>query len=142
MKTNYFDFQLNDNALKIITDVTVYNSNNGSSISCKALWSAGHTQTIISNRLVKILELESINNIKHTDIFDINHTKETDEYIIDLEFHHNMNKICGRRTIGLDIYDFKDQYDIIIGMDIISSGNFSLKQDQETGKNIISFSIN
>lgn len=100
----------------------------------KALWDTGSTTTIICPALVEALKLEPIakEEVKH-----IVGDEEVDVYFLDILLPQKvvMQKV---RAICLPIQN--KLYDIIIGMDIIKKGKFTIESDEEN--TYLNFEVN
>ena len=123
---------------RIITDVRI-NSNKryftepiDANKAWRALWDTGASSSIIDRKAAKILCLESQGvHILTT----ANGTNKFCNYIIDLDLTNNVkitNFIVGGGDLGDDI-------DFLIGMDIISQGDFSISN--VNGSTTFSFRI-
>lgn len=86
----------------------------------KALWDTGATSTCISTNVVEQLGLISIGKKL---IQTPSGTSLRDEYIIDIELP---NKVIIRDLSVIDSEIGKQKIDLLIGMDIISQGDFSV----------------
>jgi predicted aspartyl protease len=105
---------------KIITDISIISNDiETREKKYKALWDTGATSTLISENVVNDLKLEQIGTSELTSI----HKK-------DKSFLYNSGIIIPnhRKAILLHVSSFRkdDEYDVIIGMDIIREGNLKL----------------
>jgi len=92
--------------------------NNKKFVNFKAIWDTGATNTVITQKVVDALNLMPTGKVQ---MFAVNNSSSVDTYIIDLGLpmgvlFQNVNVLCG------DI----NNTDILIGMDIIQSGDFSI----------------
>lgn len=94
-------------------------SGNPEALKCKALWDTGATNTVISQKLVTSLNLPVISK---TQIFGVNNLSPTSIHIIDL-WLPNYCVICKIPAAKGDLFP---DFDVLIGMDIISRGDFSI----------------
>lgn len=111
-------------ANKIITQVTVYTSTG--SVRVNALWDTGATVTCISTTLAKKLKLPAISKTK---ILTAGGVEDVDVYIAGL----SIDDVIDMPKVEITSGNFSDQnIDIIIGMDVISYGDFAIskKNDQ------------
>lgn len=96
-----------------------------------AMWDTGATNTIISSRIVRQLHLQPY---QHGGISGIGGESDTDTYLV------NVKIPTGDVVIDCEVMesDFED-YDVIIGMDIIGLGDFCFTNPD--GKSVFSFRI-
>ncbi len=126
-------------AEQIITDIHVSDAVKAVSIPvggepdalpCKGLWDTGATNTVISKRIVERLELPAISKTK---VFGVSGVFETTTHVVDLWLP---NYFVIRRvpaTQGI----LGEDCDVLIGMDIITGGDFTISNFQ--GKTTISY---
>jgi len=84
----------------------------------KAVWDTGATNTVITKKIVEALELVPTGK---AEMFSVNKKSTVDTYIIDIGLPNkvllrDVNVICGEIN----------NIDVLIGMDIIQSGDFSI----------------
>lgn len=99
------------------------------SLTWKAVWDTGATNTCISHRIVDDLHLTPIGK---TNVRTANELVETNVYCIDIMLPNKLT-IKDVRAQALALYDC----DLLIGMDIIKFGDFSVTTNN--GKTIFSF---
>lgn len=97
----------------------------------KALWDTGSTNTLISSKIVKYLHLSPFGR---SDISGINGSFETDNYLV-----HIGIPTGDVITNVLAIEDDNEDYEAVIGMDIISLGDFAFSN--KDGHSTFSFRI-
>lgn len=126
-------------ATSIITDVYVSDavkvvslSENGDidSYKCKGLWDTGATTSVISRKIVEKLRLPAVSK---TQIFGVNGRFETTMHVIDLCLP---NKHIVRRVSAV-LGVLMSGIDVLIGMDIITKGDFSISNCN--GRTLFSF---
>ena len=86
----------------------------------KALWDTGATNSAITSKIVESLKLIPIGKKKVT---GANATKLTNIYLLNI-FLPNQVVIIG--IPATEIQSFVDDFDVLIGMDIITKGDFSI----------------
>lgn len=120
MEINAFAFTLKFDKIsdKIITDISLYNNNKR--ISGKGLWDTGATFSCISQQVVKALDLTPTG---FTNILTPNGGSVTLNYMVNVDLPNYVSfesiQVC-ESEIG------KQGIEMLIGMDIISKGNFSI----------------
>lgn len=118
---------------RLQTDVKVYSDfrldQSKHSLIWSALWDTGASNTCISHRLVNDLHLIPTSKAK---VRTANEFVETDVYCIDIVLPNNLT-IKGVMAQALDLFDC----DLLIGMDIIKFGDFSVTTNN--GKTKFSF---
>jgi hypothetical protein len=102
------------------------------SIEVRAMWDTGSTGCCICQKLAEYLELISIASLDLTSIHD---SKPSSVYLLDMI---SPDKITANNVIAAEIIP-SGEFDIIIGMNIISLGDFALTNDH--GKTIMSFRL-
>ena len=94
------------------------------------LWDTGSTSTLISSKVVSELGLKPYGRCLVSDNSTVD---ERDTYLI------HVGLPTGNTAINVEaMLTLSEDYDVIIGMDIIASGNFKLTN--ENGKSVFSFS--
>ena len=101
---------------------------------CNALWDTGCTDTCISQTIAGELRLKEYGKKIMTDM-TADHLCTF--YIADIKSRSSKFYFSDERCAGMD-FDGAN-YEAIIGMDIISNGNFSLRQ--ESGRWVFTFSV-
>lgn len=99
--------------------------------SQNAVWDTGATNTLISRKVVDVLSLKSFNKVA---VSDNKGVAETDTYLVHIALPTN-DMVTNLEVLLTD----NEDYDVIIGMDIIGMGDFSLKS--KDGNTKFSFSI-
>lgn len=88
----------------------------------KAIWDTGATNTAISSRVVKALALKATGMAK---VHEASHTIDAETYLVCLQLPSNRGFPAVRVT-GSPTNDFGDDADVLIGMDVISRGDFAV----------------
>lgn len=116
---NRYAFTMQGKSLqrKIITPIKIYA--NGQIFQGKALWDTGATFSFVSPKVSKQLNLNTYSKEK---INCANGQSETNTYIVDIELPCNVYI----PTICVGEFVATDECDVIIGMDIISLGDFAI----------------
>ena len=134
-----FSTQYNGLANQIISDIFVSDTNckikaqnteAPNAYKCKGLWDTGATNTAISAKIVSALNLPIISK---TPIIGVNGTFETTTHMIDLWLTNFL--VIRRIPVAKGI--FPHNFDILIGMDIITKEDFAISNYQ--GKTLFSF---
>lgn len=116
---------------KVITDITIYNNN--TKISGKGLWDTGATFSCISKQVVKALNLTPTG---YTNIVTPSGSSTQPTYMVSIDLPNLVTfetiRVC-ESEIG------KQGIEMLIGMDIISKGNFSLSNFE--GKTVFSYAF-
>lgn len=107
--------------------VKVGDKNDGNRFA--AMWDTGATHSIITPRVVEALGLEPIRAIRPVSTQGVNGLEKSQAFLVNI---HLPGKIIAREfTVFLkdpgDVW-----WDVIIGMDIISRGNFSVSNVNST----------
>jgi hypothetical protein len=119
METKSFTLQSNNFSRRIITDVSVFNFTLEQKLNVKALWDTGATKSVITENLAKALNLEKVTIAQIT---SANGIDEMPVYMVNFKLLNDMN-VIGIKVISCkSIHDF----DAIIGMDIITKGDFAI----------------
>lgn len=101
-------------------------------VSCNAIWDTGATGTVISSRVANKLGLSPIGV---TTIQHANGTSDVNKYLINVGLPNGMGFAFIEVTEG----NFNETFDVLIGMDIISKGDFSISNCK--GNTCFSFRI-
>jgi hypothetical protein len=101
-------------------------------IEVRAMWDTGSTGCCISQKLAEYLELISIASLDLTSVHD---SKPSSIYLLDMIFP---DKIKANNVLAAEIIP-SGEFDIIIGMNIISLGDFAITNDH--GKTTMSFRL-
>lgn len=139
MKYHTFSTQFASIANQIFSDIfvsdTILNISNDEldtqkAVKCKGLWDTGAMYSVISDRIVKQLNLPIISK---TPIIGISGTIVTTTHIIDLWLPDNIVF----RKVRVAKSKFPKDFDFLIGMDIITRGDFYISNYD--GKTLFSF---
>lgn len=115
---------------RIISQVTVMPVSGNSSVTVSALWDTGATTSMLNDSVARALNLGEIG---YTEYAHANGIAESSIYAADVDFQGGL-KIRKIELIGLsDIHDFG----LLIGMDIISQGDFRVRNDN--GNTVFTF---
>lgn len=113
----------------IVTDVEVYTNDLKSIMTCGALWDTGATYCLVSDNMISRLNLHPINQVKTSNAAG---DMITDLYSIGIS-------IPNFASFG-DVFAIRSgmkDYDLIIGMNLIKQGDFSI--NNYGGKTTFSF---
>ena len=105
------DIFISDTNLKIHAN----NTNAPNAYKCKGLWDTGATNTVISEKIISALSLPIISK---TPIISVNGTFENTTHMIDLW----LPNFLVIRQIPVAKGIFPNNFDVLIGMDIITKG--------------------
>jgi hypothetical protein len=98
----------------------------------RALWDTGSTSTVISDKIVKELNLKQVTVANSTGVHG---SKQVNVYLIDLYLPNRV------RFLGLNVTEAKAENlidcDVLIGMDVIRKGDFAISNFK--GKTTFSF---
>ena len=142
MNSNYyhtFSTQYDSIAREIISDIFISdatiridfpNSDKTNVFQCKGLWDTGATYSVISDKIVKQLKLPIISK---TPIIGVNGRFETTTHIVDLWLPNH----AVFRKVRVIKGTFNKEFDVLIGMDIITRGDFAISNFN--GKTLFSF---
>lgn len=100
-------------------------------INFKALWDTGATGTVITSRVVNALDLKPIGKQR---VFHANGESVVNTYLICLKLPNEVGFSAIKVTEGM-----LNHFDVLIGMDIITQGDFSITNFQ--GKTSFSFRV-
>ena len=137
--SNAFSIEYSSITLSITTDVYVSDTlknvdlpRNGEpqAYKCQGLWDTGASCSVISKRLVSELGLPAISKVP---IIGVNGKFITTSHVIDLWLP---NKYVVRR-VNVTMGTLSPNFDVLIGMDVITRGDFSISNYQ--GHTIFSF---
>jgi len=126
----YFEKRLN----KLVIPVQLYSYpfNSMLTVSANALWDTGATMSAITPEIRDKLKAETIQRKKITAV----HTaKEVDVVLITIELPNRIIK----QTIKVAVCDMASKSEMLIGMDIISLGDFALSNGGE--QTLFSFAV-
>lgn len=114
---------------RLITDITIFppfdptavDPQHVPQVRCKGLWDTGATGTCISPRIAADLKLipTGKTNVEHAD-----GVGERPTYLINVGLPHGVG-VYGVPAVG---FEGGDHIDVLIGMDIIASGDFAITQ--------------
>jgi len=102
-------------------------------LELKAIWDCGADGSFITKNVAKELKLKPINEIKVIGIGGFTIGKL---YLIDI---YLSNKIKIRKIIVTECKELVEDYDVLIGMDIISKGDFAVSNFN--GKTVFTFRV-
>ena len=127
-------FYIAKNRKRIITPVTLYSVPFISSLSLtiEALWDTGASMSAITPEIQKHLRAVPIDR---KEIAGIHNTEEVDIVSLSLELPNNVIK----KTIRVAVCNISSQVGMILGMDIISLGDFALSNGN--AQTLISFAV-
>jgi len=131
---NAYDFEYSHIVNEIITPISIYSSPysaEGSSLITDALWDTGATHSVLSLRIANELNLLPVDNVY---IGGIDGNKSSNVVMVTVTLPNNM-VLTGRRFYVSNI----PGADVLIGMDIISMGDFNISNAY--GKTLFSFVI-
>jgi hypothetical protein len=124
----------------IITPISFRQSQNlccrfnlkGNTVDILALWDTGAQGSCVNNRVAKLLGLTSI---AQCEVAGINGIHRSNIYLADIMLPNNLI------VTDVQVTEFfnKEEYDAIIGMDIIALGDFSISNYDK--KTMISFRV-
>jgi len=126
----YFEKRLN----KLVIPVQLYSYpfNSMLTVSANALWDTGATMSAITPEIRDKLKAETIQRKKITAV----HTaKEVDVVLITIELPNRVIK----KTIKAAVCDMASKSEMLIGMDIISLGDFALSNGND--QTLFSFAV-
>ena len=113
--------------LEILTDVQISPYVNAKSSrrakSYKALWDTGSDLTSISQDIVKDFNLQAIHE---TPLITANGTMMSNIYAINVILPNGIKKLVRAVECNMD-----DDIDILLGMDIITQGDFAISADEQ-----------
>lgn len=128
-----FTFKAQRRLSKIVTPVTIHPiDDGGKSVKVLAIWDTGATRTAISERLAESMGITSVGyGIAHT----ANGQCRINEYLVKLELPGGVLS----STIRCSSFKASDNVDVLIGMDLITTGDFAITNAD--GKTFVSFRI-
>ena len=113
-----------------LKNISVPDSGEPAACKCRGLWDTGASNSVISKRLVSKLQIPAVSKVP---IIGVNGRFETTSHVIDLWLP---NKFVVR-YVNVTMGELSPDFDVLIGMDIISRGDFSISNYQ--GHTIFSF---
>ena len=100
----------------------------------QAVWDTGATCTVVSQKLIADLNLQPIGT---TPNYTVGETRTAWVYLVNIYLPSNV-RFPGLRVIDSDLTQSDDdRYDVLIGMDVIGRGDFSITNFE--GKTCMSF---
>jgi len=124
MQTKAFTITQNKGLLnKIISEVALFNPYNKKSVKIKALWDTGATSSVISNAIAESLLLKKI---CYAEMRHANGIERVPVFVAGIKLP---NQVVIPELTVLSCNPIHE-FDLIIGMDIITKGDFAI-----TGKN-------
>lgn len=118
----------------IISTFNVWQSGNYNKVAVNGMWDTGADHTFISKRLVDKLELKPFKQIIIT---HSGGNMLVPVFQIDLAVIDNENTVMTFYSIEAGMSVIRSEVDLLIGMDIISQGDFSISNS--SGKTIFTF---
>lgn len=106
--------------MKVITDIYVFKSSTNI-LKYKALWDTGATETLISSRVAKELNLEETTEVE---VSTINGIIKSKRFACGLLLENHSKSINAQPAE----FSYRKECDVIIGMDIIQHGLFILNK--------------
>lgn len=100
-------------------------------VECDAIWDTGAMGSVISSRLVEVLNLKPIGKAK---VYHVNGMSVVNTYLVNIILPNNIQIQSVLVTEGV-----LDDTNMLIGMDIISLGDFSVTSSQ--GRTKFSFQV-
>jgi len=136
-KIRHFAFKQDNHSLclRLLTDAHVFNISNGTDkegVKITALWDTGATGSAITPDLAQKMNLVPIDRIKVT---GVNNTSIVDVAKVSIGLP-NMVMV---EEVNVMICNLNQGFDLIIGMDIILLGDFSISNGE--GKTLFTFAI-
>ena len=127
-------FYIAKNRKRVITPVTLYSVPFDSSLSLttEALWDTGASMSAITPEIQKQLRAVPIDR---KEIAGVHNTEEVDIVSLTLELPNNVVK----KTIRVAVCNITSKVGVILGMDIISLGDFALSNGSE--QTLLSFAV-
>jgi len=108
------------------------------SVRLKSLWDTGATLTAIKPKLRDALNLQMVRTGSSAKVFGLGTVTDADFTVLNLKIRHNFEI----HWCPVYIIDYNVDVDIIIGMDIISMGDFAISNaDQRTSFSFIAPSM-
>ena len=139
-QSHAFSVYMDSCAKQIITDVWLSDSaksveaksdSEPNALKCKGLWDTGAMVTVVSSKIVDKLQLPTVSI---TPIIGVNRKSYTTTHVVDI-WLPNYYVV---RKVPVVKGDLTNYFDVLIGMDIITRGDFSISNYQ--GKTVFSFS--
>jgi hypothetical protein len=122
--------------LRVITPVTAWQAKKSGlkrkQLDVRAMWDTGSMVTCVSKRLVRYLELTSFES---TSLTSLHGTSLADVCLMDIVLPDGISI----ENIKVTEIETPNDFDIIIGMNIIRFGDFSLCNDH--GNTVMTFSL-
>ncbi|MDR0829441.1 MAG: retroviral-like aspartic protease family protein [Prevotellaceae bacterium] len=132
LKALTFDYNGLTNIIETNCNICpTYNPDNQHSTKFRALWDTGAMASVISAKVVNDLQLQPVGRAK---VIHANGESLVDTYMIDIQLINNIEFCSLHVTEGL----FTDT-DVLIGMDIISQGDFAITSHENNTK--LSFQV-
>ena len=133
-KHSTFSYYYEKKQSKIITSVDLYSIpfNSSLSLTTNALWDTGANMSAITPEIQQKLKLTPIDK---KSIAGIHNTQVVDVVLITLELPNSVIK----KNIKAAVCNMTSNYGMIIGMDIISLGDFALSNGKE--QTLFSFAV-
>lgn len=119
----------------ITTTVTIQNTFSGQKIQTEAIWDTGATNSVITENCAKKLNLPIVSNAV---VNGVHGSKNSNVYYLNITLHNEQITIKSKVTECSKLSP-DDQIGVLIGMDIISRGDFSLSN--YGGNTVMTFRI-
>lgn len=120
---------------RIITPITVKNALGQISLNTKGLWDTGAVNSAITEKAASILNLPVI---RKTNVRGVHGVKEVNVYFVEIVLNNPTITVKCLVT-GCDELSDDGKIDMLIGMNIISKGDFSISNYE--GKTTMSFRV-
>jgi len=108
---------------KIITSCYIGKKGNENLLKYNCIWDTGASESMISDKVVKDLNLEKYGYVM---LRTINNEKRSDKYLCSLSLMGHTQSI----SLNPTCFGKSREFDVIIGMDIISYGRFLIENDK------------
>jgi hypothetical protein len=116
-----FTVKSNNGLLRVLqTPITVLIPNTQTNIKSNAIWDTGATSSVITKKIISQLGLFPTGMSK---VSTANGVVDQHTYIVDIQLPNNV--ICKDITVT-GVSDLSGGCDVLIGMDIINAGDFSI----------------
>jgi len=130
--TTYFDGRANKLLNKNVgVAIPIDGPNKKPTSGYNAIWDTGATNSVITKKVVSDLSLKPFSKRK---VSGLHGDKVVDVYYVDIFLQ---NGVCVDNVVVFSTESFGGDADILIGMDIISLGDFSVTQDK--GRTVMSY---
>ncbi len=133
----YFKIDYNHIVRELVTDASLKppevltGDDDSLWIEIKAVWDTGATSTVITHKIARLLDLKPIGK---TTVFGVNSQTIANCYMVDIGLPNN---IVFRNFEVTECDLNSDGIDILVGMDIIQKGDFTITNAK--GKTVFTF---